>query len=87
MGRDKSSPLRVKIYEKHMSQYNIMFRSEDEGFTIIVPSLPGCLTWAKTIEEGKILIKESIQAYKESVLIEGKEVQNDANTFFSSVYA
>ena len=67
--------------------YNILFRPEDDGFTIIVPSLPGCLTWAPTIEEGKTLIQEAIEAYKESLDKENEVLIDDSRSFFSSVYA
>ena len=34
--------------------YNVVFRPEPEGgFTIIVPSLPGCVSYGNTLEEAK----------------------------------
>lgn len=30
-------------------KYNVIFRSEPEGgYTVLVPSLPGCITYGKT---------------------------------------
>jgi len=35
-------------------RYNIIFRSEPEGgFTVLVPSLPGCVTYGKNLKEAK----------------------------------
>ena len=70
-----------------MSLFNIVFTPEDEGFTVTVPSLPGCITWAPSIAEGKVLIKEAIEAYRESLEKEGDLVRDDSSSFFSSVYA
>ena len=37
---------------------------EDEvGYTVIVPSLPGCITEGDTVEEALLNAKEAIQAY------------------------
>jgi len=34
--------------------YNVIFRPEPEsGFTIIVPSLPDCVTYGKDLKEAK----------------------------------
>ena len=34
------------------SSYRILVRKEPEGgYTVIVPSLPGCITYGETIEE------------------------------------
>ena len=34
--------------------YNIVLRSESEGgFTVIVPALPGCVTYGKNLVEAK----------------------------------
>lgn len=67
--------------------FNIVFRPEPEGgYTVLVPSLPGCLTWAETIPEGKKLIQESIYAYIESVRKHNdNEWQDDSESFISSV--
>jgi len=69
-----------------MQIFNIIFRPEPEGgYTIIVPSLPGCITWAETIEEGKILIKDAIKCYLESIKKHEEKLQDDSQTFISSV--
>ena len=41
--------------------------SEDGGFTIYVPSLPGCISEGNTREEAFENIKEAIQLYLEPV--------------------
>ena len=41
--------------------------SEDGGFTIFVPSLPGCISEGNTKEEALSNIKEAIELYLEPV--------------------
>jgi antitoxin HicB len=49
-------------------RYKIQIRPETDGtFTVIVPSLPGCLTFGDTIEE-------AIEVYIESLAARGKEI-------------
>ncbi len=39
--------------------YKILLRKEPEGgYTVIVPSLPGCITYGDTIEEAIKMAKE-----------------------------
>ncbi len=41
--------------------------SEDGGFTVYVPSLPGCISEGDTEEEAVANIREAIQLYLEPV--------------------
>lgn len=41
--------------------------SDEGGFTIYVPSLPGCISEGNTMEEALANIKESIELYLEPV--------------------
>ncbi|MDQ1266712.1 MAG: hypothetical protein QG635_1864 [Bacteroidota bacterium] len=48
--------------------FKIIIEEADEGgFTIYVPSLPGCISEGDTIEEAKENIKEAILLYLEPV--------------------
>ncbi len=39
--------------------------SDDGGFTIYVPSLPGCISEGDTVEEALVNIREAIALYLE----------------------
>ena len=41
--------------------------SEDGGFTVYVPSLPGCISEGNTYEEALANIREAIELYLEPV--------------------
>lgn len=48
--------------------YNLIFRPEQEGgFTVLVPALPGCVTFGETIEEAKAMARDAILGYIESL--------------------
>jgi len=48
--------------------YKILLRPEPEGvFTVIVPSLPGCVTWGETIQEAIDNAKEAIEGFIEAL--------------------
>jgi predicted RNase H-like HicB family nuclease len=44
----------------------ILEPSEDGGYTVYVPSLPGCISEGDTREEALVNIKEAIELYLES---------------------
>lgn len=56
--------------DKYMKKatYNLIFKPEPEGgFTVIAPSLPGCVTYGKNLNEAKKMAKEAINAYLASL--------------------
>ena len=61
--------------------FRIILNPEFEGgFTVIVPSLPGCVTWGETIEEAKNMAAEAISLYLEDLEANGEEIPNDVNS-------
>ncbi len=61
--------------------YRILLRKEVEGgYTVIVPSLPGCVTYGDTIEEAIEMAKEAIQLYLESLKEHGEEIPTEERT-------
>jgi predicted RNase H-like HicB family nuclease len=45
----------------------ILEESDDGGYTVYVPSLPGCISEGETAEEALTNIKEAIELYLEPV--------------------
>jgi antitoxin HicB len=55
-------------------RYKILLRKEDDGtYTVIVPSLPGCLTFGHNVEARK-MAKEAIEGFIECMVARGEEV-------------
>ena len=61
--------------------YRILLRKEPEGgYTVIVPSLPGCITYGDTIEQAIEMAKEAIELYIESLKENGEEIPTEEGT-------
>ncbi|MDP2650314.1 MAG: type II toxin-antitoxin system HicB family antitoxin [bacterium] len=46
------------------AHYQIVLRPEREGgYTVLVPSLPGCITHGRTVEEAHRMARDAISAY------------------------
>ena len=55
--------------------YRVLLRKEDEGtYTVIVPSLPGCLTFGRTVDEALAMAKEAIEGFIACMTKRGEEV-------------
>ncbi len=61
--------------------YRVLLRKEPEGgYTVIVPSLPGCVTYGDTIEKAMDMAREAIDLYIESLREHGEEIPTDKGT-------
>ncbi len=61
--------------------YKIRLQKEQEGgYTVIVPSLPGCITYGTDIDEAITMAKEAIELYIESLAEHGEEIPTEDNT-------
>jgi len=55
--------------------YRILLRKEPEGgYTVTVPTLPGCVTFGETVDEAIAMAREAIELYIEDLLEKGKEI-------------
>jgi predicted RNase H-like HicB family nuclease len=62
-------------------KYRILLRKEPEGgYTVMAPSLPGCVTYGGTIEEAIKMAKEAIELYIESLKEHGEEIPTEEGT-------
>lgn len=60
--------------------YKINLRKEEEGgYTVFVPSLPGCITYGETVDEAIDMAKEAIELYIEELQERGEYVPDDSN--------
>lgn len=61
--------------------YRILLNKEPEGgYTVTVPTLPGCITYGETIEEGIDMAKEAIELYIESLKAHGEPIPDESST-------
>lgn len=61
--------------------YRVFLRKEPEGgYTVIVPSLPGCITYGGTIDEAKKMAKKAIELYIETLKAHGEDIPTEEDT-------
>lgn len=66
--------------------YNLIFRPEPEGgFTVIVPSLPGCVTYGKNLEEAKEMARDAIEGYLYSLKKHKELIPSDVDNFVTTI--
>ncbi len=67
-------------------QFNLIFRPEPEGgFTVIVPSLPGCITYGRNLNEAKQMAADAISGYLVSLKKHKETIFSDEENFFGLI--
>ncbi len=60
--------------------YTIQLRKEADGtYTVIVPSLLGCLTFGRSVEEAEEMAKEAIEGFIACKIARGEELPTETN--------
>ena len=66
--------------------FNIVLRPEPEGgFTALVPALPGCVTYGRTLAEARKMAKDAINLYLESLKKHKEVIPSKEDSFISSI--
>lgn len=66
--------------------FNIMLRPEPEGgFTAIVPALPGCVTYGRTVDEAREMARDAVSGYIGSLRKHNEPIPTDDNTLVASL--
>ncbi len=72
--------------KKSRGHFNIVLRPEPEGgFTVIVPALPGCVTYGRTLAEAKKMAKDAISGYVASLRKHNEPVPTDDDSLVASL--
>lgn len=67
-------------------KYTVIYQPEGKGgFTVIVPSLPGCVTYGKDLKQAKEMAKDAILIYLKSLQKHNEAIPKEDNSFISSV--
>lgn len=60
--------------------YKLLLRKEPEGgYTVMVPALPGCITYGDNVDEAISMAKEAIELYIEELKDHGEPVPDDSD--------
>ena len=72
--------------KKTRIRFNIVLRPESEGgFTAMVPVLPGCVTYGRTLSETTKMVKDAISGYIESLKRHKEPIPTDDETLVASM--
>ncbi len=64
-----------------MLNYRVLLTPEPEGgFTVVVPALPGCITWGENLNHALEMAKEAIEGYIEVMKELGEPINDDSKT-------
>ena len=67
--------------KKARCHFNVVLRPEPEGgFTALVPALPGCVTYGRTLAEARAMAKDAVSAYIESLRKHGEPIPTNTNS-------
>ncbi|HJT55658.1 MAG TPA: type II toxin-antitoxin system HicB family antitoxin [Ktedonobacteraceae bacterium] len=60
-------------------EYTIILQpdTDEGGYTVTVPALPGCVTQGETIEEAIAMAKDAIRLHVEALIAEGQPVPQE----------
>ena len=76
----------IAVMAKARYHYNIMLRPEPEGgYTALVPALPGCVTYGRTVDEAREMAKDAISGYIASLRKHKDPIPTDDNTLVASL--
>ena len=61
--------------------YRVLLRREPEGgYTVLVPTLPGCITYGEDIPEAVSMAREAVELYIESLVAHGEAIPTEEET-------
>jgi len=68
--------------------YNITLRSEPEGgYTALVPTLPGCVTYGRTVDEAREMARDAISGYIASLRKHKDPIPTDEWTLMALLWS
>ncbi len=60
--------------------YHVQLQTEPDGrFTVVVPSLPGCITHGESVAEAQAMAKEAIELYLQEQKARGEQIVDDSD--------
>ena len=66
--------------------FSVVLKAEPEGgYTAIVPSLPGCVTYGNSAEQAKKMASQAIRVYLESLKKHNEPVPKEGSVLLTTV--
>lgn len=85
--RKSSHPVtKTSALAKRVASFTVHFIPErDGGFSVIVPTLPGCNTQGDTFEEAERNARDAIQLYIASLVVHGEFIPYEGETVLKRI--
>jgi antitoxin HicB len=65
---------------KQLTYRVLLSRDLKGGYTVNVPTLPGCITYGDTVDDAIVMAKKAIELYIECLVAHNEPVPNELNT-------
>jgi antitoxin HicB len=76
----------AKKVSDQILKYNVIFQEEPGGgYTVVVPSLRGCVTYGKNLEEARTMAMDAISGFVASMRKDGEDIPTDERSFMSTI--
>lgn len=76
----------TKNIKEKILKYNVIFHPEPEGgYTVIVPTLRGCVTYGETLDEAREMAIDAIQGFIAVLKEDGEEIPTDEKSIVTSI--
>ena len=59
------------------SRYTVLIYPDDGAYSVVVPALPGCVTWGQTVDEALAMAREAIEGHVAALRDTGQEVPRE----------
>ena len=67
-----------KLLSRKILEYTVIFEPSDQGgYVVSVPALPGCVTQGETFEEAIVMVKDAIEGYLSVLKNEGEDIPQE----------
>jgi predicted RNase H-like HicB family nuclease len=71
-----------EMHQARVLTYRVWLTKEPEGgYTVTVPSLPGCVTYGESVDEAVLMAREAIELYLESLKAHGEPIPTEDAIF------
>jgi antitoxin HicB len=62
---------------RHLNYRTLLRKEPEGGYTVTVPTLPGCVTYGETVDEAIAMAREAIELYIEHLQEKGEEIPTE----------
>ena len=60
------------------SRYTVLIYPDDGAYSVVVPALPGCVTWGQTVDEALNMARDAIGGHVAALRVTGQDVPEEA---------